>query len=448
VNKLTRLNKLTKVLQDNCRSATVAPIEIVDNEVTLQTAPITCVTAKYSSGDAFEVDTENAAARKTLLKNMAEGDEVELSIDFRSFQQIEGKRNSNFLRFKRGSLRKLARSFKGQPFLKDHAPADLDSRAGTVTKSQAAPIDDGMAFDMTANVTAPWAVAAILRGNLDRFSIGWGFGDIDTVHCTLCKCPVFTECSHLPGDKITDDDGNESIVEFEFQEAHGVEVSGVSVPAVAGTGISEVRSQLTAAFAATEIAPSAQGVPMPNKAIAISLGLPADASVSDIEAAVTARDEHAKAVAGQLAELQNQNATLGESAKQLAEANKQRAINDVFADNADKFPLERDPAGNLIEHKAQTQLRETLAHCDVEIVAKTLASLPVVRDLTLQSVPDYERATAVAGRSTAEALNADPKLKNYFSQLGLDGDDLEKHGPQHTGTLLGWQALNASRSTH
>ncbi len=148
----------------------VGPVTLRDTDGSMLFSPLQGL---RHAGEDFQLRDASGAAtpkRAELLAKMGEGENVELEIDFRSFQQVDGEHNSNHLRFKKGILRALGRSFKGAPLIRDHETDDLRARAGTVTRSQAVKIDGGMAFDMTAAVTAPWAVEALLRGTLDRFS--------------------------------------------------------------------------------------------------------------------------------------------------------------------------------------------------------------------------------------------------------------------------------------
>ncbi len=144
--------------------------------------------------------------------------------------------NRNFIRFAPDALPGLASSFKGMPFLRDHAQGDLTARAGTITDAWL----DGDAIKVKADLVTPWAVKAALDGTLDRFSIGWHSPAGPA--CSSCAKPMRSrECAHYPGH-----DGVEAIY---GADAVGVEISAVSVPAVMGTGIDSIRMQLSAARA-------------------------------------------------------------------------------------------------------------------------------------------------------------------------------------------------------
>lgn len=77
------------------------------------------------------------------------------------------------------------------------------------------------------------------RGPSER--IGWH--PTGPVTCSACGTEVFAECTHLPGDRLESGD----VVEFVFTDAELVETSAVSVPAVQGTGIDQIRAALSAA---------------------------------------------------------------------------------------------------------------------------------------------------------------------------------------------------------
>ena len=188
-----------------------------------------------------------AEQRDELLRRCAAGEYVELVVELLAFEQRPGERNRNAVRFKDSAMRPLAKSGRGIPLLRDHDQYDLLARAGTVLESTHEKSDDGaQRIRMVAKVTAPWAVEAILRGNVDRFSIGWRA--TGPVICSACGSEVMGDCWHFPGDRLDGADGEgDQVVEWIYTAAELVECSAVSVPAVPSARIEEVRAATLAA---------------------------------------------------------------------------------------------------------------------------------------------------------------------------------------------------------
>jgi len=367
---------------------------------------------------------QSDSKRKTLLSQVrgGDGDPVELDVDLVAFSQERGVSNRNFLRFKRGILRSLAKSFEGAPLLRDHQQDDITARGGTVTRSTFVKGDDGGRFVMSARLTAPWAVEALLAGNLDRFSIGWNHPGIDTIFCSACKAPILTECSHLPGDTV---EGSDERAEFIFNEAEGVEVSAVSVPAVAGTGITEIRSALSQ-YALT-INPKERNM----EKIAKALGLQ-NADESTILAALKARDAQAEASAKELGKLQEaQQNSLGEIAKLNAELHtatqreREAKADSLFTEFSDRFPKERDAEGKLVASAFELALRE-LASKDFDAARAILIAAP-------RPTPAGQPAVFLAPTPAAPVV--DDHLASALKQCGVSADDFAKFNPMSGSAL-------------
>lgn len=396
---------------------------------------------------AGEIVGNSKSARQEIVDRVNDGELVELDIDFRAFQQVEGEHNANFLRFKKAILRKLAKSFTGQAFLRDHDNFDIDARGGTIAKSKAVPIDGGIAFDMTARLSAPWAVLGVMRGTLDRFSIGWAHGGRDTILCSACNTPVFTECFHFPGDKLTDDDTDDvELVEWIFTEAKGTEASGVSVPAVQGTGISEVRAALSRTAALCKSAPTGTMVPeddsMDLKKIAAKLGLPEDATEETILAAVDA-SQTAQAEAGaELTALRTSQNEMRTELTALAVNDKQRTVDGLFVEFADRIPKARGSDGALCAHPTEVELRK-LAASDPAAARAILSSMPAVRpDGSLQSIPgEQPHASDDRPGGLASGIPWDPVLASQLDELDISVEEYAERGP-HNGPALSVKEIN------
>ncbi len=280
------------------------------------------VLRRATGGTPTELSREE---REQLIADARAGKLVSVQVEAVTFVQRETP-NRNLVRFSAGALRSMAPSFAGMPVLRDHAQEDSLARGGRVVESKLEDRADGAKqIRMMLELTAPWAVEMALRGLMDRFSIGW-HSTGDTV-CSVCQEPMtrfwmftFGECDHQLGESY---DGN--ICQLEFTEAEGVEVSAVSVPAVLGTGVQDIRAQLSAARSARPASLGHHKEPPMSKSfplILAALSLSADAGeveiVSAIEALTTDRDgarAKAKDAGEQLAAAHAELATVQQTAK-------------------------------------------------------------------------------------------------------------------------------------
>lgn len=207
-----------------------------------------CAEAPRESSFALFVDGNQLATRadrQAALEKLRAGQLTRLEIEAVAYIQT-AKPNRNFVRFKPGMMPSFAKSFTGQPFLRDHASRDLMARGGTILSSKLEHLDpadgdpeadpDGAKdkqIRMRIELVKAWAIEAALDGTLDRFSIGWS--RTGPIMCSACEASI-AKCYHWPGDQL--DDGR--TVEFIFTAADGTELSGVNVPAVVGTGIEAI----------------------------------------------------------------------------------------------------------------------------------------------------------------------------------------------------------------
>jgi phage head maturation protease len=335
--------------------------------------------------------------------------------------------NANNVRFKNGILSKLAKSFVGVPLLADH-DRRLASRAGTVTAAKANKTEDGVEFQMSAKVTAPWAIESLLTGNLDRFSIGWDFPGVDTLECSECGKPVLENCSHSPGELSEKKTGQR--IDYVFTEAWGVEVSAVSVPAVSGTRIDDLRHSLSAlaarVAAAKETRHNARGEQMNKVKEFFGLGLDASedsvltaidkerATLLAAKQALCAATERATALEAEKLSLQAINSEL--VAKQKASQ-----LDALVSEYANRLPLERNEAGDRVISKLETTVRE-LGAKDFDAAKSILESLPVAGPSlhAVQSVK-AERGASSDSAYTQEQLEV-------FAKMGLSLDKVKKFG--------------------
>jgi hypothetical protein len=209
--------------------------------------------------DGASVD---ASVRKALLEQSIKGAAIELGMDVIGFQQKKDKprplpasmsklANSRFFTFRQTDLARFAKSFTGRPFLRDHDRKALLARGGSILSSELREHKGELQFVQSVKLVKPWAVQAALDGTLESFSIGWDpskpglRGLQESLHCTVCSKPLFShDCPHMPGDTAKVAKSEESvIVEAEFRNPRGAELSGVSFPAVTGTHVQTIRPQ-------------------------------------------------------------------------------------------------------------------------------------------------------------------------------------------------------------
>lgn len=165
--------------------------------------------------------------RRSLLAKVRAGDVTEYEFEAIVFRAVYP--NSNFLRFNDDDLPRLAESFVGQPFLRNHATHDIGSRDGTITASRM----HGKDIVQTITLTTERGMLDFLQGRMDRFSIGWYY---DAVTCSVCGHD-FMECTHWPGRRYETEDGSRLQCEAIFTNPTGKECSAVNVPAVRGTRV-------------------------------------------------------------------------------------------------------------------------------------------------------------------------------------------------------------------
>jgi Mu-like prophage I protein len=188
------------------------------------------------------------AAKAELLEKLHAGARVPaMRFDALTFLQSE-KTNRNHVRFSEAALQRLAKSFVGRPFLRDHAQEELAARGGTIVASELVDLEGGAkGLRQTIEAVKPWAQEGLLDGTISTFSIGWSRNVTKEPLCTVCESPMFSrDCSHFPGDVATLKDGRQITCERLYTDVDGVEVSAVNFPAVRGTGVEGIRAALSA----------------------------------------------------------------------------------------------------------------------------------------------------------------------------------------------------------
>ncbi len=254
----------------------------------------------YGQLKAIRVSGELADGVEANPASARAGAIPKLEVDAVVFRQSKAQRplskadakeaNANFSTFRERDLKRLAKSFKGRPFLRDHDRGDLLARGGTIKNSELTETETHFEIVQTLELVKPWAQEAALDGTLEAFSIGWDppSNDLETrmnsVNCTVCRCSMFaSDCPHLPGDSAEVDGSDQPvIVEAEFSKPRGAEVSGVTFPAVQGTQVEAIRTALSAARNQTP----KKKAPRMDKETLAALGLAEDATEEQIAKAV------------------------------------------------------------------------------------------------------------------------------------------------------------------
>ena len=204
------------------------------------------------------------AEQKDLLHRARLGEPIELYLDAVVYLQSKAPRplpaadkreaNDKCVLIRPGDLERVAKSFRGLSFLRDHNAMDLLSVGGEIAQSELGEKGGRHAIFQTLHLVSQWAVVAALEGILKTFSIHWGPKPgsryADALYCTVCGNRMMSrDCEHWLGAVVTLPGSSEKVVvEGEWRGVQGSETSAVAFPAVRrGTGIEEIRAVLTAA---------------------------------------------------------------------------------------------------------------------------------------------------------------------------------------------------------
>jgi len=216
------------------------------------------VLAVRLAGGAAALDVESK--RELLRKVRAHEEVVELEVEIRATRDPVKPRplpyslrrlaNANYTRFVEDEYEEFGSSFRNGLFLRDHSRRLVDQGGRIMASSAAVEKVRGRnewVMRQTLHLVEPWAVAGVLSGSLDQFSIGWGpkegglAGYERSMICTVCDSSwIGGECLHWPGDVVKLDSGERVVAEIEWRDVVGREVSAVTFPAVMGTGIDSV----------------------------------------------------------------------------------------------------------------------------------------------------------------------------------------------------------------
>jgi hypothetical protein len=369
-----------------------------------------------------------AADRERLLADLRAGTgPTRLTVEALVFVQRETP-NRNFVRFKPGILKRLAKSFVGMPFLRDHDQRDLTARGGTIVASELVDDKAGPAILQRIELVKPWAIEAALDGTMDRFSIGWS--NTADVECSECGEALhrslfgaYPSCSHMPGDEVEGKDGETRVVEMVVTGAEGVETSAVNVPAVAGTGVEAIRAQLAAGRVRAALAVNHKETPMTLFAkLAPLLALAADAGEDAAVAAVNRlRADSDAARSLHAAEL----AAHGETKKALAAAEERLAAAAKVERDAAIAGLARDVEAKLGKgEQGQRAAAAAIKIADATTLADARAFVDALPKLSPVGEPMQSRGTAPSADGERRVLTDQQKRVN--KRLGIADEEFAK----------------------
>lgn len=207
-------------------------------------------------------ELESGQVAEILAKARAGVVDSPIEIEARVYRQklgeplTPGHRGSqqNIL-FRPRSMRAFARTFRSRPFLDGHEWGRTIARGGTILDSWAAVEGPDVESSetrivQTLEASEPWAVAGILAGTINEFSIG--FTATGSVLCSIHKSRIWSKCYCYPGERYGDEpadgeDDTRPVVQWLIESGDGLEVSAVNVPAVGNgaTGIDAIRLSAT-----------------------------------------------------------------------------------------------------------------------------------------------------------------------------------------------------------
>jgi hypothetical protein len=368
---------------------------------------------------------EAAAAadeRAAAIAAVRAGEFVTVEATAVMYWQKDGSPNRNYLRFKSSKLSRIAKTFRRAPVLLDHRQRYTDSRQGTILSSSASSSEDGRTeFVGNLHIVKRAAVEGVLDGTLDQLSIGWILAQGANVTCSVHGTPVWDGCECWPGDSLELDDGPR-IVEYEFGDAEGVEVSFVNVPARTGAGLKETRAALALElnYHPRRSQPMSQLARFATLAAALGVTLGEGATLDEAagvaaatnltrerDAARAERDTYrlrAEAAEGELETLR----------KAAVDGKLEQAINAAYADG--RLVRQRDAAGAAQPDPIEATLRALAAAATIDAAIGHLAALPKRAGLAPTS-PDVP----APARGSSNPHNA--KIEQ---QLGLEPGRLSK----------------------
>jgi phage major head subunit gpT-like protein len=440
------------------------------------------------------------AKRAELLTALKAGEPVELEVELLAYEQKTGEPNRKFLRFRDGSMVKLARTGKGTPFLRDHEQWNSLAVAGEIIASTPEKLGDGhYVIKQTVKLSADWAVKIALEGNLKAVSIGWN--PTGPILCSVHNAPVWSkpECYCWPGQRFAEQDGEGGAkrlvrkadgpitVEFIYTEAELVETSMVPIGGVRTAHAEEIRASLFTSLSHGNPAQasaleaefqhlSQETETMPPELLKL-LGLPETATIAEVTAAINklqgakAADDATSAI--QQSDVERLTKLVGDLTADKAKRDQDTFVSDALASGRiAKGEEENWRALHAADPKKAVELMGKRPASSATPVSAPMQShkmpdandAPVaeVRELRIEGgdVPGglyavgqrskTERKELAQALSTAvQALEtcANPAARWWAERMGFDGRLRSMPGPQLAGSAIVNNAdLDAART--
>lgn len=439
-------------------------------------------------------DTSIAKPTPVLKLEDAPADPRARSFTMLAYRQTEksaakgGRANANCFRFRHLSMRAIARTFRGMPFVSGHNWSDVRARGGTLVDAWAEEVagaKDELGFYATAELAAEWAIEGFANGTIDRFSIGAsGEGEIT---CTVHDIPVWTDCYCWPGRDVEG-----LLAEWEYESASGKEISAVNVPAVDGTHVVNTPSGGRAGRVSAEnlhatptgsklealAALCGRVIPTDPKRTTVDLGAGPSGGFKPRPAAITMASPHAHATPTR-GDLMDRNlicASLGlpltatdeEIKARLAALAVAEAERDTVRAENDAQHVETEitrlRATHVVSDKVVAQLRTTAtsdngrAAFDVQlalvsetapkITAATIVPPAGAGKPALQS--DAKPADAIAadadddGPDALEQHKGNPNLRRYMKWAQITPENVRAHGARAITVVSNLAELDAA----
>lgn len=375
-------------------------------------------------------DADAKAHRAEMITAVRGGKHMSLAVTALTFRQRKAP-NRRYLRLAADKLADRAPSWKGQPFLTDHNTYNMKASQGMIASSKLVEESTNIsAFEQVLHAVTPEAVIGFLNGTWRKFSVGW-FA-LGPVNCSVHECDIRSadSCSCWPGETVMVD-GKPKVVEYEFSDYEGKEVSTVVIPAVRDTSVSDIRAALTAELhlPARRSTPPKEQTKMagfPKLTAALALASLTDADEDRAVGAVTALRERVSAAELDAGTLRADNARLTAELAvqtQLATQAATAAIDGLLADayKAGKLVHGKDAEGKNTPDGLESLLRDYGVSAGRDKLAAKLTGMKSV-------VPIGQRQlTPEVGEPAKTALVSvptDAEIARAAAQLQVPENDL------------------------
>lgn len=369
-------------------------------------------------------DPDSRARRGELIEAVRGGKHVELAVTAQTFRQRSGKKNRRYLRLGDVTSSRVG-TFKGQPFLVDHNTSEQSARKGTLFSSKLVEEGASQVFEMGFHAVKPDAVVSILDGTLDRFSIGWF--SLGAVMCTLHGVDVRSSdgCGCWPGESVSVD-GKAQIVEYEFSDWEGKELSGVNIPAVKQTSIDDVRAALAAELHLPTRIKEKNKMALIRLAALMGLSSLTDGD-EDRAIAYMEAQQRQRVAAEQARDVAQAALVANSQALELATAAGAKVRVDALIEGAyrdGKLRYGRDEDGLAAPSKREDRLRRIAKADGVDALRAEIGEMEVVVPVGQRLATDTVRENRGDDVGGEPALTISPELDEVIRQLGLKDEEV------------------------